>query len=92
MEDIFERVTLGIEGVKYVVESESSNDARESLLSKFKRVIKVNLENMLIGNKRDGDNYCNKRDGLHITHKNNPHREGCFLFNIIYVGLHNIIF
>lgn len=48
MEDIFERVTLGIEGVKYVVESESSNDARESLLSKFKRVIKVNLENMLI--------------------------------------------
>ncbi|MBQ2204340.1 MAG: hypothetical protein II411_00420 [Lachnospiraceae bacterium] len=48
MEDIFERVTLEIEGVKYVVESEPSNDARENLLSKFKRVIKEDLENMLI--------------------------------------------
>lgn len=43
MEDIFERVTLEIEGVKYVVESESSIDARENLLSKFKQVIKEDL-------------------------------------------------
>ncbi len=48
MEDILERVTLEIEGVKYVVESEPSIDARENLLSKFKRVIKEDLENMLI--------------------------------------------
>lgn len=48
MEDVFERVTLEIEGVKYVVESESSVDARESLLSKFKRIIKEDLENMFI--------------------------------------------
>lgn len=43
MEDILERVTLEIEGVKYVVESEPSIDARENLLSKFKQVIKEDL-------------------------------------------------
>lgn len=48
MRDIFERVTLEIDGVKYEVESESSTDARECLLSKFKRVIKEEIENMPI--------------------------------------------
>lgn len=48
MSEIFEPLTLEIDDVHYEVVSEPTTDTRENLLSKFKRVIKEDLENMLL--------------------------------------------
>lgn len=48
MSEIFEPLKLEIDDVHYEVVSEPSIDTRENLLTKFKRIIKEDIENMLL--------------------------------------------
>ena len=48
MSEIFEPIILKIGDVNYEVVSEPSNYAKESLINKFKRIIKDDIENVLI--------------------------------------------